>query len=70
MTRDKNLFDGQCKPRSGAESGNDEVQPDGVDVTEVVMNSPLLAWLVEDVRNGQLTEYRGYDRFHRRHNRS
>ena len=40
------------------------------DITEVVANSPVLARLVEEVRNENLTVGKSYDRMHNRHNRS
>ena len=42
---------------------------EGVDVTEVVRNSPVLARLVEEVRNKQVEELNSYNRMHNRHNR-
>ena len=41
-----------------------------VDVTELVAGSPVLARLVEEVRNEQETEHYAYNRMHNRHNRS
>ena len=42
-----------------------------IDVTAVVASSPVLARLVEEVRNEQVNEPRGaYNRMHNRHNRS
>ena len=43
---------------------------EGVDVTEVVRNSPVLARLVEEVRNKQVEELNAYNRMHNRHNRT
>ena len=42
---------------------------EGVDVTEVARNSPVLARLVEEVRNKQVEELNSYNRMHNRHNR-
>ena len=45
--------------------------PVEVDVTAVVAGSPVLARLVEEVRNEQVNEPHGaYNRMHNRHNRS
>ena len=43
---------------------------DRMDVTELVASSPLLARLVEEVRNEQVTTDHAYNRMHNRHNRS
>ena len=41
-----------------------------IDITEVVTRSPVLARLVEEVRNEQAVEAQAYNRMHNRHNRS
>ena len=41
-----------------------------IDITEVVTRSPVLARLVEEVRNEQAPEAQAYNRMHNRHNRS
>ena len=41
-----------------------------IDITEVVTRSPVLARLVEEVRNEQAAEPQAYNRMHNRHNRS
>ena len=43
---------------------------EGLDVTEVATKSPLLARLIEEVRNEQVDGPHVYDRMHNRHNRS
>ena len=48
----------------------DSDSPDGIDITELVTRSRVLARLVEEVRNEQLTDYYAYNRMHNRHNRS
>ena len=55
--------------RSQMEIPEDLDPLEGVDVTEVVRNSPVLARLVEEVRNKQVEELNSYNRMHNRHNR-
>ncbi len=52
------------------ESTEDFESPEGIDITELVAGSPVLARLVEEVRNEQVTEHYAYNRMHNRHNRS
>ena len=56
--------------KSQMELSEDLDPPDGADVTELVASSPVLARLVEEVRNEQVTEHIAYNRMHNRHNRS
>lgn len=44
--------------------------PEEFDITEAVANSPVLARLVEEVRNEQVDDPQAYNRMHNRHNRS
>ena len=46
------------------------VSPEEIDVTELVTNSPVLARIIEEVRNEQVAEHYAYNRMHNRHNRS
>ena len=52
------------------EDQEDLESPEEVDVTELVRNSPVLARLVEEVRNKQVEEHNAYNRMHNRHNRT
>ena len=40
------------------------------DITELIADSPVLARLVEEVRNEEVAEPYAYNRMHNRHNRS
>ena len=42
----------------------------GVDVTDLVFNSPVLARLIEEVRSEHTPSNQAYNRMHNRHNRS
>ena len=42
----------------------------GIDVTDLVVNSPVFARLVEEVRSDQALDNHAYNRMHNRHNRS
>ena len=48
----------------------DSESPELIDITELVVGSPVLARLVEEVRNEQVAEHYAYNRMHNRHNRS
>ena len=48
----------------------DSESPEGIDITELVARSPVLARLVQEVRNEQVTGHYAYNRMHNRHNRS
>ena len=44
--------------------------PEEIDITSLVLGSPALARLVEEVRNEEIAELYAYNRMHNRHNRS
>ena len=48
----------------------DSESPESIDVTEIISNSPVLARLIEEVRNEHVIVGHAYDRMHNRHNRS
>ena len=48
----------------------DPKSPEVLDVTELLASSPVLARLVEEVRNEQVDQPHAYNRMHNRHNRS
>ena len=52
------------------ESPGDHNTPQEMDITEAVMNSPVLSRLVEEVRIEQAAGNQSYNRMHNRHNRS
>ena len=41
-----------------------------IDITELVIRSPVFARLIEEVRNEQVSDKYAYNRMHNRHNRS
>ena len=41
-----------------------------IDITEAVASSPMLARLIEEVRNEKVANQQPYNRMHNRHNRS
>ena len=43
---------------------------DDFDVTQLVTSSPVLARLIEEIRNDLVTNHNAYNRMHNRHNRS
>ena len=58
-------------PRESRVEVPEDLDPtEGADVTRVVAGSPVLARLVEEVRNEQVSEHYAYNRMHNRHNRS
>ena len=58
-------------PRDSQVEVPEDLDPtEGADVTKVVAGSPVLARLVEEVRNEQVSEHYAYNRMHNRHNRS
>ena len=52
------------------ELADDADAPQGIDITESIRNSPILATLVEEVRIEQVSRPQSYNRMHNRHNRS
>ena len=48
----------------------DPTSPPEMDITETVLNSPVLLRLVEEVRVEQVAGHQSYNRMHNRHNRS
>ena len=57
--------------KSQMEVAEDLDPPEQADVTAVVASSPVLARLVEEVRNEKINEHPlAYNRMHNRHNRS
>ena len=56
--------------KAQTEVPEDFVPSELIDVTEVVARSPVLARIVEEVRNEQARTHHAYNRMHNRHNRS
>ena len=56
--------------KAGIQRQCESTRSQDMDITEAIKHSPILARLVEEVRNEKAVDPQSYNRMHNRHNRS